>query len=159
MAGRKIEDEAEARSCLKAAVASGEGRAVWARRHGIDGRSLNAWRVNLEAQPMNGSSSGPASGVLMNLSEKFAASHGQPQDKMAAKAPPDLPGAPLDVSHGTRRRWRWDPSRLSTWASAYQAWKVETERKAKPLASRRTTARSKASTDGVVDWNAVARGR
>lgn len=48
MAGRKIEDEAEARSCLTAAVASGEGRAAWARRHGIDGRSLNAWRVNLE---------------------------------------------------------------------------------------------------------------
>lgn len=48
MAGRKIEDEMEARSCLRAAAASGEGRAAWARRHGIDGRSLNAWRVNLE---------------------------------------------------------------------------------------------------------------
>lgn len=48
MAGRKIMDEAEARSCLQGVAASGEGLAVWARRHGIDGRSLNAWRVNLE---------------------------------------------------------------------------------------------------------------
>lgn len=48
MAGRKITDEAEARRCLQAAAASGEGRAVWARRHGIDGRSLNAWRMNLD---------------------------------------------------------------------------------------------------------------
>lgn len=48
MAGRKIVDEREARSCLEAVAASGEGRATWARQHGIDGRSLNAWRINLE---------------------------------------------------------------------------------------------------------------
>ncbi|MEQ1569885.1 MAG: hypothetical protein ABMA64_29900 [Myxococcota bacterium] len=80
-------------------------------------------------------------------------------DKMAGKAPPDLPGAPLDVSHCTHRRWRWwDPSRLPSWASAYQVWKVEQERKAKPHSSRRTVSRAKASPDGgVVDWNAVGR--
>ena len=47
-AGRKIEDEREARACLK--VAKGENLGRWARAHGIDGRSLNAWRINLEAR-------------------------------------------------------------------------------------------------------------
>jgi hypothetical protein len=47
-AGRKIEDEREARACLKAAKGENLGR--WAREHGIDGRSLNAWRINLEAR-------------------------------------------------------------------------------------------------------------
>lgn len=44
---RKIEDEREARACLKAAKAAGLKPGEWARDHGIDGRSLNAWRVNL----------------------------------------------------------------------------------------------------------------
>lgn len=43
-AGRKIEDEGDARACLKAAKGDLRG---WARAHGVDGRSLNAWRVNL----------------------------------------------------------------------------------------------------------------
>lgn len=79
-------------------------------------------------------------------------------DKMVAKAPPDLPGAPLDVSHGVRRRWRWDPSRLTVWAAAYQTWKADRERKAKPHPSRRTGSRKKPDpVGGVVDWNAVAK--
>lgn len=49
MAGRKIRDAADARACLSAAArARGMTRAEWAREHGIDGRSLNSWRVNLE---------------------------------------------------------------------------------------------------------------
>lgn len=44
---RKIEDEREARRCLKAAKAAGLSAGEWAREHGIDGRSLNAWRINL----------------------------------------------------------------------------------------------------------------
>ena len=49
MAGRRILNETEARRCLGAARSSGRGElATWARAHGIDGRSLNAWRVNLE---------------------------------------------------------------------------------------------------------------
>jgi hypothetical protein len=44
---RKIEDEREARACLRAARAAGAGLAEWARERGIDGRSLNAWRMNL----------------------------------------------------------------------------------------------------------------
>lgn len=47
MAGRRIRDEGDARACLASADASGLGRAAWARRHGVDGRSLNAWRLNL----------------------------------------------------------------------------------------------------------------
>jgi hypothetical protein len=31
-------------------AAKGENLGRWARAHGIDGRSLNAWRINLEAR-------------------------------------------------------------------------------------------------------------
>lgn len=44
---RKIEDEREAQSCLAKVAASGRPLAVWAREHGIDGRSLNIWKTNL----------------------------------------------------------------------------------------------------------------
>jgi hypothetical protein len=47
MAGRKIFNEQDARRCLAAAKATRGSAADWARAHGIDGRSLNAWRVNL----------------------------------------------------------------------------------------------------------------
>jgi hypothetical protein len=46
-AQRKITDEQEARRCLVAARRTGESAGAWARANGIDGRSLNAWRVNL----------------------------------------------------------------------------------------------------------------
>jgi hypothetical protein len=45
---RKIGNEEEARRCLAAAAASGRTRTEWARARGIDARSLNAWRINLE---------------------------------------------------------------------------------------------------------------
>ncbi|HHH30269.1 MAG TPA: hypothetical protein ENK57_18270 [Polyangiaceae bacterium] len=48
MAGRRILDEVEARRCLEAARASGLQRAEWARQNGVDARSLNAWRLNLD---------------------------------------------------------------------------------------------------------------
>ncbi len=44
---RKIEDEFEARACLGEAARSGQRIGAWAREHGIDGRSLHAWHVNL----------------------------------------------------------------------------------------------------------------
>ena len=47
---RKIVDEREARVCLAAVAKSGELRRVWARRHGIDPRSLRAWDMNLARQ-------------------------------------------------------------------------------------------------------------
>jgi len=48
MLRRKIQDATEARACLAAMERSGLARAEWARSHGLDGRSLNAWRLNLE---------------------------------------------------------------------------------------------------------------
>ncbi len=48
MAGRKVLNEQDARRCLAAVKASGRELATWAREHGVDGRSLNLWRVNLE---------------------------------------------------------------------------------------------------------------
>ena len=47
MSRRKIRTADDARACLAAAEASGLTRAAWARAHGIDARSLNAWRLNL----------------------------------------------------------------------------------------------------------------
>lgn len=44
---RKVYDADDALHCLSAARAANEPRAIWARRHGIDPRSLNAWRLNL----------------------------------------------------------------------------------------------------------------
>ncbi len=46
MSRRKIEDETDARSCLAAMEAEGGAIRSWARAHGIDGRSLHAWRMN-----------------------------------------------------------------------------------------------------------------
>jgi len=49
MAGRKIKirDDADARACLAAMERSALPLAKWAQAHGIDGRSLHAWRHNL----------------------------------------------------------------------------------------------------------------
>jgi len=48
MVGRKIRDETDAKRCL-AAITKARGKTLtqWAHDHGIDARSLNAWRVNL----------------------------------------------------------------------------------------------------------------
>jgi hypothetical protein len=53
---RKIADEHEARRCLAAARRTGEAVGAWARANGIDGRSLNAWRVNLARRGTSGTS-------------------------------------------------------------------------------------------------------
>jgi hypothetical protein len=50
MAGRKLFNEQDARRCLLAAKSWPAGLSAWARAHGVDGRSLNAWRVNLESR-------------------------------------------------------------------------------------------------------------
>ncbi len=52
MAGRKVFNEQDARLCLTEVRASRRGLAEWAREHGIDGRSLNLWRANLERRGM-----------------------------------------------------------------------------------------------------------
>ena len=45
---RKVRNADDAISCLTASTAAGEARATWARRHGTNPRSLNAWWLNLE---------------------------------------------------------------------------------------------------------------
>ena len=56
---RKITDEQEARRCLAAARRTGESAGAWARANGIDGRSLNAWRVNLARRSASGNATRP----------------------------------------------------------------------------------------------------
>ena len=56
---RKIADAPDAIRCLNAWSASGEARPAWARRHGIDPRSLNIWRLNLERSRRPGRPGGP----------------------------------------------------------------------------------------------------
>lgn len=51
---RKVRDEEEARAAIAAVAASGLPRRRWARDHGIDPRSLNAWRLNLERRARRG---------------------------------------------------------------------------------------------------------
>ena len=48
MEHRKVVDEREARVLLARAARAGGDIGAMARAHGIDGRSLNAWRMNLE---------------------------------------------------------------------------------------------------------------
>ncbi len=53
-AGRRIADEAEARRCIRAAERAGQGAGEWGRAHGIDGRSLRTWKLNLERRQTPG---------------------------------------------------------------------------------------------------------
>jgi hypothetical protein len=53
-AGKKIEDESEARRCLQAAKRQGVSAGEWARAHGVDGRSLHAWQMNLGRRGADG---------------------------------------------------------------------------------------------------------
>ena len=48
MAKRKIRDEQDARWCLAQGEAAGLTSVEWARKHGVDGRSLLAWARKLD---------------------------------------------------------------------------------------------------------------
>ncbi len=48
MAKRKIRDEQDARWCLAQAESAGVTSVEWARKHGVDGRSLLAWTRKLD---------------------------------------------------------------------------------------------------------------
>ncbi len=50
MAGRKIRDAADARRCLAAAAVLGVTAGEWASGHGVDGRSLHTWSLNLSGR-------------------------------------------------------------------------------------------------------------
>src|SRR5512142_1231418 len=49
---RKIVDEQDARACLRSARVAAVSVGEWARDNGVDGRSLNAWRINLSRSPI-----------------------------------------------------------------------------------------------------------
>lgn len=72
-AGRRIDDAVEARRCLLAAKRAGQKAGEWARAHGIDGRSLHAWKINFEQgrTPAPGTrraaTPGPISNALVEL--------------------------------------------------------------------------------------------
>lgn len=72
-AGRKIEDEREARRCLRAAERRGLSAGAWARAHGVDGRSLHAWAMNIARRGVPAArrraqrAPGPAAHALVEL--------------------------------------------------------------------------------------------
>jgi transposase-like protein len=57
---RKVVDEREARALLAKAARSGADLVAVARAHGVDGRSLNAWRYNLARGARPPTARGPA---------------------------------------------------------------------------------------------------
>lgn len=77
---RKIVDEKDARACLSAVARCGESRRAWARRHGVDGRSLRAWDLNLSRRA---STAGPR--MAPRLVELVALSHPTPPTPSARR--------------------------------------------------------------------------
>lgn len=51
---RKVESQSEARRLLARVEGSGLPQKEWAQAHGVDGRSLNAWRTNLPRRKRGG---------------------------------------------------------------------------------------------------------
>lgn len=47
---RKIRNREDAERCLNAAAAAALSPTEWARRNGVDGRSLHCWRLAMEAR-------------------------------------------------------------------------------------------------------------
>ena len=62
VAARKIEDEADAQRCFRAAQRAGQTAGQWGRAHGVEGRSLRVWQVDLERrlQPTSRARTGSA---------------------------------------------------------------------------------------------------
>ena len=48
MAGRKIINEQDANRCLQGVKSERSSLGKWAQAHGVDGRSLHAWKMALE---------------------------------------------------------------------------------------------------------------
>ena len=102
MVPRKLKGAAEARSALAAVEASGLSRAAWAHAHGIDARSLNAWRINLG---VHRAPSQPASAPGLRLVERVAPAAPPPSPRLlctirqhdpAVDLPADLADHDLD---------------------------------------------------------------
>jgi transposase-like protein len=91
---RKIENERDARTCLRAATAAGVSAGEWAREHGVDGRSLNAWRINLA----RAGASEQASGSSLRLVELVPA----PAPRAAARYVVHVSGAQIELADDFR---------------------------------------------------------
>lgn len=61
---RKVRDGEDARALLRALSHSGLSRTEFCRRHGIDGRSLHCWELNLERWHGQAASEPPALRLL-----------------------------------------------------------------------------------------------
>jgi hypothetical protein len=91
---RKIEDERDARACLKAAKAAGLSAGRWAQQNGVDGRSLNAWRMNLSHREPRGS----ATSTTPRLVELVPASAPRVETRYVVR----VAGAEIEVTDGFR---------------------------------------------------------
>lgn len=83
---------------LEGGAGEGGDLARWAREHGIDGRSLNAWRINLERRttPRRGSASRTAAAPLQLVELVPAAMSA----RTAARFVLRIGGAELEVGDG-----------------------------------------------------------
>lgn len=81
MTRRKVEDERQARACLAAAARSGQSLGAWARAHGLDGRSLRAWQMNLSRRGCARAAAGAAGprSKPLTLVELVPATHSHSQ--------------------------------------------------------------------------------
>lgn len=102
MAGRKIRDEEDARACLAAAARSGVRRRDWARAHGVDGRSLHCWYLQLRGPRRRVKSPGPPMS-LVELVPAVQAEARTPETggfvvrlrEVEVEVPPDFDGGAL----------------------------------------------------------------
>jgi hypothetical protein len=65
---RTIRDEQDARECLSAVARSGKTLRGWTKEHGVDGRSLHAWKRNLSRRGEDTPPKGPRLVELVPMS-------------------------------------------------------------------------------------------
>ena len=79
-------------------------------------------------------------------------------DAMLAKAPKNLPGAPMHVGEGQQREHKaWEASRVREWVAAYRAWEAGEKPVAKIARRRPASKAAAAEEEKPVDWVKVAR--
>jgi len=102
---RRVDDELEARRCLLAVEACGQPLGVWARANGIDGRSLNAWRVNLARRESRVSGRRPRSkraAVSVRLVELVPTPPSRPEPVGVARYVLDVGGSRVEFGDDFR---------------------------------------------------------
>jgi hypothetical protein len=78
-------------------------------------------------------------------------------DAMVARAPEDLPGAPVLAGAGRRRRrWRWNRDMLREWLAAFTAW--DRAAPSRPVNATVRRPRKKIATAGPVNWAKAGKG-